>query len=267
MPALHRLFALTFLLGASLLAAGCGDDKTPAPIEPIDLTGGASSPEPGSAAAGHGAADMSGSPDGASTVPMAGDLAPLPDPVSTEPAVADSLEAFHARMKQLLEACAGDDPTAAEANARDLLLANPGAWFAEVFGAKHKRLPGLVKEYEARAAQLASLPTAIHDRMAAGQTEAQTERFIDADDELATGFQAHALRGMQKPIALYSLRLMEKDADAGWHLWSFAHVDGQFRFVGQMAALSPAAVDKLLRQLGSLRIKDANEVREEWKKK
>lgn len=188
-------------------------------------------------------------------------LTPLPEPaVAGVKAVPDTMEAFHARMEQLLAACRDADSAKGEADARELLLPDPRAWFAHAFDKDHPQLDALVKEYEAKADQLPTLPVAIRDLATAGQDQVLTERFVDPNDELATGYQAIALRKVTKPIGLYSLRLLKPDADSGWHLWSFAHVDGRFRFVGQMLALSPDAVDPTLRGLGSLRVKDAKAI-------
>ncbi|MDA1195440.1 MAG: hypothetical protein O2894_09685, partial [Planctomycetota bacterium] len=164
----------------------------------------------------------------------------------------------------LLAACRGDDAAKAEATARDLVLADARAWYERAFGAEHEHLAGLTAEYAQQVAQVQTLPGAIRAQFAEGNTDVLTERFIDPGDELATGFQAVALRAMSAPIALYSLRLIAPGQESGWHLWSFAHVDGHYRFVGQMHALAPEATEPLLRSLGSLRVKEAAEIRAKW---
>lgn len=248
-----------------LLLAACGDDPAPpkpgpATPPPEDIPSAATPDD--TPRAPNGDPILTGSPDGEAEV--AGGLAPLapapPAGATSEGAVPDTLAAFHARMQQLIAACKADDAAAAEADARTLLLSDPGAWFARAFGAEHARVPMLVQEYQAKAEQLPALPGAIRARLRAGQDVLLTERFVDPEDDLATGYQAVALRKMTRPIALYSLRLMKPDADSGWHLWSFAHVDGTFRFVGQMLALAPESVDGTLRAVGSLRVKDAQEI-------
>ena len=244
------------LLVLCVALAGCGDDPAPTPSPAPD------GPTPSAPAPGE--ATLTGSPDGDAGGMEA--LAPLAEPaVAGVKEVPDTMEAFHARIEQLLAAVRSGDDAKAEADARELLLPDPKAWFAHAFGKEHPRLALLAKEYAAKAEQVPSLPMAIRERLRAGQDQVLTERFVDPSDDLATGYQAIALRAVTKPIGLYSLRLLKPDADSGWHLWSFAHVDGRFRFVGQMLSLAPEAVDPLLRQLGSLRVKDAQEVRESWK--
>lgn len=257
---------LLVCLLALLTCAGCGEDDKPTPKPDWNLEGAGTGAVTPTAEEG-GGFEVVGSPDGSAAADDALPPAalppldaPLPDDGADAPEVADTVAAFDARMQQLIAACTGDDEAAAEADARALLLPDPRAWFGHAFGADHPRLDALVTEYEAKAAQLPTLPGAVRARIEAGQSERLIERFIDPEDDLATGYQAIALRNLAKPIGLYSLRMLKPDADSGWHLWSFAHVDGQFRFVGQMLALSPASAAQSVRDLGSLRVKDAKAI-------
>ncbi len=252
----RRLLPLALLL----VLTACGEDPAPTPRpdgpgpEAASLAPGPSE-APGSTAATEEPA-LTGSPDGDAVGMNA--LAPLPEPaVAGVKAVPDTMEAFHARMEQLLAACRDADTAKGEADARELLLPDPRAWFAHAFGKDHPQLDALVKDYEDTAALVPTLPRDIRHQFAIGETQLLAERFIDPDDELATGFQAVALDAATRPIALYSLRLLKPEAEKGWHLWSFAHVDGRFRFVGHMLPLSPDSADPDLRQLGSRRVKHA----------
>ncbi|MDF1699812.1 MAG: hypothetical protein P1V36_01440 [Planctomycetota bacterium] len=252
------------LLVCALLLGACGDDAPPA----APAAGPAPEPAPleappASAPRAGGPPRLTGSPDGEAAQAPA-ELAPLPaePPEPAADAVPDTLAAFHARMEQLIAACKAGEPARAEADARELLLPDAKAWFTHAFGEGDERVDGLVKEYAVRGAQVTSLPEAIAERLAAGQTAILTERFIDPADDLATGYQTVALRAMKQPIGLYSLRLMKAEAESGWHLWSFAHVEGRFRFVGTLLALSAGAASPTVRDLGSIRVKDAQEILE-----
>lgn len=243
-----------FVLSCCVALAGCGEDPTPAP-KPTPTPSPIAAEKPANARAGA-AAMLTGSPDGEATDVEA--LAPLAEPgVAGVKEVPDTMEAFHARIEQLLAAVRSGDAAKAEDDARELLLPNPAAWFAHAFGKDQEHLDALVREYADFASLVTTLPGEIQAALARKERELLVERFIDPGDELATGFQAVALRNLTQPLALYSFRLLENDAAQGWHLWSFAHVDGRFRIVGQMTALAPEFADQPLRRISSWRVRDA----------
>ena len=139
------------------------------------------------------------------------------------------------------------------------MLPDPEMWFRDTFGNEH--VDKLVKEYAVWSVRIPELPKELRRQRKSGRTELLTERFDSADDEMATTFQAIALRKMETKEPLYSLRLVEPGAHEGWHLWSFAFVDGKVRFVGRLMALTPIAADPDLVERASLRKKSERELR------
>jgi len=173
----------------------------------------------------------------------------------------DTLAGFRVRMEDLLRICAEGTTAEAEANARDLLMRDPRVWFQATFGADLAE--GLAKEYAIWHARIPGLPAEVRKNRAKGRTAIFAERFDETGDVMSTAYQSIALRKAKRPLTLYSLRLVEPGDEDGWHLWSFAWVDGAYRFVGRMMALSPASAVKDLALMGSLRIKAAREIRAE----
>lgn len=67
-----------------------------------------------------------------------------------------------------------------------------------------------------------------------GRTAVHAERFADAEQPGAVGYQCLALASMKKRVPLYSVRLTLPDGKRPWHLWSFVHHAGTFRYVGKL---------------------------------
>ena len=231
------------LLACALASAGCGDDEPVAAPTPRDA-----GPEP--------VATLE-SPPKAKAVPMTDETAKA-DAAKAVPE-AGTLEGFQARMQQLVHACVHGDDTAAAMDVKDLLLPDPVGWFRKTFGEEYVK--GLVAEYAIWSVRIPQLPAELVKNRSAGKTELLTERFETSDDDMATTFQAIALRKMKVRTSLYSMRLVEPGEEDGWHVWSFAWVDGKVRFVGRLMALTPIAADADLAEMGSWRKKVEREIR------
>lgn len=170
-----------------------------------------------------------------------------------------ALHDFRTRMQALVRVCLTEDDDAAMRSARALLLPDPKAWFQAAFGDEH--VTGLVAEYAPWRARIPTLQAELRKNVRAGKTEILAERFDRSDDEMATTFQAIALRKMKVKTPLYSLRLVEPGEEDGWHLWSFAWVSGELRFIGRLMALTPIAADANLAARATLRKKVEKELR------
>ena len=180
---------------------------------------------------------------------------------STPGAGADPLadpraEELRAELQGIVDAIARGDERSARSRADDLALPRARTWFDATFGAAGERIDA---EYQPLAGQLAQLVDALRPWIARGPTRVVVERFTDATDPAATGYQAAALAAMERPVALYSARLIVASGDAGppavFHLWSFVDVDGRFRWIGKMRPLVGAPPGTALDPL-ELRIRD-----------
>jgi hypothetical protein len=49
------------------------------------------------------------------------------------------------------------------------------------------------------------------------------------------------MRAMTKPTVIYTIDVVEPGKTIGASLWSFAFVDGHFRYLGKMKAAKPGA--------------------------
>jgi hypothetical protein len=145
--------------------------------------------------------------------------------------------ALRGEVGALLEAIAAGDDDDARQRAARLALPDAERWFAVTFGPAGG---AVAAEYAPLAAELPQLTEAL--RPFAGRRPVITvERFGDATDTAATGYQAAALSAMARPVPLYSVRLTLAADDAGaevaYHLWSFVDVDGHFRWIGKLRPL------------------------------
>ena len=153
--------------------------------------------------------------------------------------------------------------------ARTLTLPDAQAWFSTTFGPEagarlHAEYEGYgIKDFKRAWPDLRKL--VIDD----GRDTVNTTRHTDPGDELATGYQANALRAMKQPTALYRLQLVRADGSKSFTLWSFVHVDGAFRLAGQMKQAEPPGDDgefaKELDLLGELPIAEARKLMQEMK--
>ena len=206
---------------------------------------------------------IQGAPAAAPGAPPLTATTPAASPPEVK-AVSDSLEACHARLERFVQACVSG--AGASEDARDLVLRDPRAWFAATFGAEHPRLAAAVAAYETLVKDIEELPAAVRAEVAAGQSEQLVERFVHYADPHATGIQSLVMREMRTPTVLYSLRLLAPGEAAGWHLGSFAHVDGTFRFVGPLEAILADETRSALETYGPLRIEEARRLRPDWLK-
>ncbi len=179
--------------------------------------------------------------------------------VKEEPKPDGALKRFRTRMERLVHICTTGTDQEAAADARALLLPDPEGWFRDTFGNEH--VQALVAEYRPWEQRIPQLPAEVRRNVKSGKVQLLAERFEDSDDEMATTFQAIALRKMTHRVPLYSMRLVEPGQEDGWHVWSFAWVGGKLRFVGRMMALTPIAADPDLAMRGSLRKKVEREIR------
>lgn len=169
--------------------------------------------------------------------------APRADTEDTAPALAyeDSAAGLETQLGALVAAIQDGQDARARSLAEGLALDAPERWFGEVFGSA--RGPRLAAEYAPQRGRLPELVDLIAQLVARGQTELRIERFEHADDPAAVGYQARALRAMEQAVPLYSARLSDPGGQRVFHLWSFVHAAGRFRWVGKMKAVAGEDAD------------------------
>lgn len=156
-------------------------------------------------------------------------------------------------LKQLatdLSAAEGDD---AEKMGKELALPEPEKFFTATFGPEVG--PQLASEYSTDVPKLPTIHTFFKAGKAKGRTELLIEKHVSADDENANGLQEAAIRAMKTPIPIYTINVVEPGKTIGSSLWSFAYVDGSFRYLGKLKAVKPGA--SALDELSKKDLKDA----------
>jgi hypothetical protein len=197
---------------AVVSGAGCKDEEASGPAV-ASTTAAAASPKTG---------------DASGTTPTASEPEVKPAP-ATYP---DSVQGLESLMRSLVSAIQNDDTAEEVRLLESMRLADPKAWFNEVFEARIAER--LIGEYEPLAGGIGHLVNALKGPIDAGQTDVKADRFDAPDMQGATGYQQVALARMKKKVPLYSVRLSTKDGKRTFHVWSFIYQDGTFRLVGKM---------------------------------
>jgi hypothetical protein len=180
----------------------------------------------------------------------------------------DTAASFDELAKDLVEAVKSDDESAFEAIVKDFDVPDAKTWFATTFGPEAGER--LLAEYHNTPTRnwkqgYPELRKLIVDQ---GRDTVSTSRHDSADDDMATGHQANALRAMKKPVALYRIQLTRPDGSKSFTLWSFVHVDGKFRYIAKTkrskaAEAGSGSVDSTVDLLGELPIRRARELMKE----
>ncbi len=147
-------------------------------------------------------------------------------------------EGLQQRMTDIYAATRARDAGRAEALIKQLRLPAHSAWFGRTFGeATGSRLAAeydvLLQRFDVDAANLFA------GVVQKGQSEIQVLRLASADDPNAVGNQRDAIAAMKVLQELYSVRFVQPGMRLGVHLYSFVYSEGEFRFVGRMAAAKP----------------------------
>jgi hypothetical protein len=157
----------------------------------------------------------------------------------TIPAVqeAGNADDLRRQMEALLGAVKAKNMDEVEAGVLGMAMTPDDAkpWFERSFGPD---VGGRVaKEWEDDVfANLPKLVRPFKQAVEDGRTEVRVVRIASASDANATGAQKAAFAAMKAPVVLYTVKLVEPGKDSGTSLWSFAYIDGGFRFLGEMKA-------------------------------
>jgi hypothetical protein len=162
--------------------------------------------------------------------------APPTEPGAATPLDYDqSTDGLRRLLEDLLDAVRADDRTKIDRLTGSLQLEDPKAWFNDIFG--NELGDKLTADYQEVAGAFGQLESLFDGLLEAGQTNVAVERFHEAGDPNATGYQNLALAAMRNNSPLYSARFTADDQAAGFHLWSFVYDGGGFRWVGKLKAV------------------------------
>lgn len=156
-------------------------------------------------------------------------------------------------LRQLATDLSSGEGEDAEKLGRELALPDAQKFFSGTFGPELG--PQLASEYATDVPKLPTIHMFFKAGKAKGRTELLIEKHVSADDENCNGLQEAAIRAMKTPIPIYTVNMVEPGKTIGSSLWSFAHVDGSFRYLGKMKALKPGA--SALDELSKKDLKDA----------
>jgi hypothetical protein len=172
--------------------------------------------------------------DGGGSTAAAGDQGGSQAPVvlPAEPIYPDSVQGLESLMTALVKALQDDDATEKSRLLMSLQLPDPRGWFQQVFGAQ--LAPRLVAEHERTRSGIGWLASHIKGRIDTGLVVIHAERFEAPGQSAAVGYQSAALAKMVQRVPLYSVRFSTPDGNKTWHVWSFVHQHGTFRYVGKM---------------------------------
>lgn len=205
------------LLGVAIAQNGCSDSDKPA-----DKAGAGDSKQ--------------GTPI---SIPAASpDAAPVAKPQVTPaaPTYGASVGGLQELMSALVDAIQEDNAGEKARLLASMRLPDAKAWFAKHFQAK--AAGRLLTEYEPQSEGIGHMLSALQTPIGQGRSTITAEVFEAPDQGGATGYQQLALRSMKLRVPLYSVRFSTPDRKDNFHLWSFVHDDGTFRYVGKMKAIS-----------------------------
>lgn len=214
---------LAGIAGALVCLHGCGDDGSPA---------------------------RTGSQEAGPAEPSDAGPELVMDPSDAAPPVeyADSKPALGQLIEDLLTALDKGDRAAATRLVESFELMDYQSWFTDRFG---DELGGtLAAAYEPAVGRFDQLLGVLDELVDKGHDQVVIERFTSLTDKDAVVYQNLALKAMKNGTALYSVRLVNPDAAAEdptrvFHLWSFVHHDGSFRWVGKLKEVAPEDPDAL----------------------
>ena len=190
---------------------------------------------------------------------------PAPPPATTprvmpvEPTYPDTAAGLTGLMTALVQALTAGDTVESNRLLQSLQLPDPEAWFDEVFG--DELGPPLLAEQEPQRGGIGWLATHIKGRLDTGLSQIRAERFESPEETAAVGYQSAALARMKKRVPLYSVRFTSPDGKKIWHVWSFVHHQGTFRYVGKMRKVAGRPPPEEGRDLLEYRQSDAARVK------
>lgn len=153
---------------------------------------------------------------------------------TSAPAYPESIDGLKSLMRDIYTAIEQGDEERVHVLTKSLMLPNHETWYVQVFGddvgAKAAADYGRLLPFFDENGLMAESYREIVD---AGRSQISAERFERAPDRDANGNQNATLAAMENPVPLYSVRFIEQGERYGTHVYSFAYVDGTFRWIGK----------------------------------
>ena len=164
----------------------------------------------------------------------------LDTPLEQNPAVAtageeDRCGELKAIMESALAAARKGDTAELRKIAAGLKLPDSSKWFVDQFGAAKGK--SLDVDYKHRVFE-ERMPRFFRQMLADGSTEVIATCVDHSKDKDGTHGQKKAIETMASPVKLYSVRFVRPGAKQGFHVFSFAYVDGGMRCVGRLGVFS-----------------------------
>jgi TonB family protein len=161
------------------------------------------------------------------------------DPGAQQPAAAaaqsltiasypDSTSGLEHLVKDIMKAQRENQPGAAEALLKSLILPEPRDWYDRVFGGDVSE--GAESVYDkSPTGIIASLARAFLEATAGGMTEVRALRYDKSCDDNAGEDAFGILHARLEPVPLYEVRFMK--GNTFFRVFAFAYVNGGFRFI------------------------------------
>ena len=149
----------------------------------------------------------------------------------------ESAEGLKKVVSEALAAAKGGNSAKVSAITKNWVLPESEAWFKKTFG--DAKGTALQAEYAPMAATFEqALGQILKQRVDKNQMVVTVFKIESAEDRNATGAQAKAIAAMVNKTPLYTVKMEEEAGKPGFSLWSWAYVDGQFRLIGKLRAVS-----------------------------
>lgn len=141
--------------------------------------------------------------------------------------------ALKSHLERLLET---KDASVIRSAGAHLILPDPSRFFSETFGPDAGVV--LCAEYaEVQQLLQKEFETLLKGLRGRKQTTARVVILRSASDPDANALQRAAMSAMIRPVSLYSVQFFNPKTRNAYNMYSFAYVDGSFRFIGRMQAL------------------------------
>jgi hypothetical protein len=167
---------------------------------------------------------------------------------------ADSNDGLDRLMKDLKTAILADDEPEMAILLASLRLEDDETFLKSTFGDALGAT--LSAQYKPHREEIGVLATHLKEKFESGLRNIEAFSFSQREMQTATGYQNAALDKMKVRRTLYSVRLSNTDKTETFHLWSFVHFEGSFRYIGKLKGVA-GKNSKGGRDLNELRKSDA----------